>query len=125
MIERVGAEWRAWSAPVCRIVVLSLAAWPVSVHRSWPFVGRLDELGMVRTAFRAARVPKAQLVIEDRGDGMIVIVPAAVSKADLLSPMIPALAAVRVDNKEVSTNAWLRLPEAAKQPVATNFTAAS
>ncbi|SMD27152.1 hypothetical protein [Kibdelosporangium aridum] len=166
---------------------------------------------MVRTAFRAARVPKAQLVIEDRGDGMIALVPATVSKADLLSPMIPALAAavgkhnaatpqdsrihlrvsvhageihrdaygwagvdlnlacrlvnctaayqqsphagvvvvvselihhgivrhgydgidparyipIQVDNKEVSTQAWLHLPEAAKHPVAITLTAAS
>lgn len=65
--------------------------------------GRLDNSAQVRartalenlarTAFRAAGIPWRRLVVEDRGDGMIVLVPAFVSKVDLLDPLIPALVA--------------------------------
>ena len=44
----------------------------------------------VRTAFRAARI---RPVVEDRGDGVVVIVPAFVSKVDLLDPVVPTLVA--------------------------------
>lgn len=47
----------------------------------------------VRSAFHAADIAWSRLAVEDRGDGKIVLVPADVSKVDLLDPVIPALAA--------------------------------
>lgn len=49
----------------------------------------LDEV--VRSACRASGLPRSRLVLEDRGDGMIVFVPATVSKAALLLPFLPQL----------------------------------
>ncbi|QKV78948.1 hypothetical protein [Amycolatopsis sp. Hca4] len=48
---------------------------------------------MMRTAFRAAGVGWWRLSIQDRGDGLLVIVPPGVSKADLLDPFVPRLVA--------------------------------
>jgi hypothetical protein len=57
---------------------------------------------MVRAAFRAAGIAWWKLAVEDRGDGMIVLVPAAVSKVDLLDPMIPCLAAALWEHNTVA-----------------------
>jgi hypothetical protein len=46
----------------------------------------------VRAAFRHAGIEWANLAAEDRGDGMILLVPASVSKLDLLDPVVPRLA---------------------------------
>lgn len=46
---------------------------------------------MVRAAFRAAGIAWHRLVVEDRGDGMIVLVPPTVSKADLFDPVLTRL----------------------------------
>jgi hypothetical protein len=46
---------------------------------------------VVRTAFHASKIPWHRLETADRGDGMIVFVPATVSKAVLLHPFIPQL----------------------------------
>jgi class 3 adenylate cyclase len=46
---------------------------------------------MVRDAFRAAGVARRKLVIEDRGDGMIVLISSSVSKVDILDLLIPRL----------------------------------
>lgn len=51
----------------------------------------LDE--MVRVAFRAADIAWHTLVVEDRGDGMIMLVPATVSKVDIFDPVVPSLSA--------------------------------
>ncbi|CCH28236.1 hypothetical protein ABZ816_36905 [Actinosynnema sp. NPDC047251] len=48
---------------------------------------------VVRRAFRAAGVPRRRLVTEDRGDGLIVLVPPTVSKVDVLEPLVPLLGA--------------------------------
>jgi hypothetical protein len=45
----------------------------------------------IHTAIRAAKTTIAELVIEDRGDGMILLIPASVSKVDILDPLIPRL----------------------------------
>lgn len=64
----------------------------------------------VRAAFRAAGVAWFRLAVEDRGDGMIVLVPARVSKLDLLDPVLPRLtAAVRAYNASAGTTARIRL----------------
>ncbi|ONI79706.1 hypothetical protein ALI144C_23375 [Actinosynnema sp. ALI-1.44] len=49
----------------------------------------LDE--MVRAAFRAADIAWHTLVVEDRGDGMIMLVPPTVSKVDVLDRVVPSL----------------------------------
>jgi class 3 adenylate cyclase len=49
----------------------------------------LDEV--VRAACRASRLPLAGLAFEDRGDGLIVFVPATVSKAALVQPFLPSM----------------------------------
>ncbi|WP_433268685.1 hypothetical protein ACQPZF_04840 [Actinosynnema sp. CS-041913] len=46
---------------------------------------------VVRRAFRAAGVPWWRLVVEDRGDGLILLVPPSVSKVDLLDPLVQLL----------------------------------
>src|SRR5690349_1750776 len=48
---------------------------------------------LVRDAFRSTGIAWRRLAVEDRGDGMILLVPASVSKVDLLDPFIPALVA--------------------------------
>jgi class 3 adenylate cyclase len=48
----------------------------------------------VRTGFRTAGVRWSDLAVQDRGDGMLVLVPAYVSKVDILDPVIPRLAAM-------------------------------
>ncbi len=68
----------------------------------------LDE--MVRAAFRAADIAWHTLVVEDRGDGMILLVPAAVSKIDIFSPVIPSLnAALREHNSTTAQTPRIRL----------------
>ncbi len=69
---------------------------------------RLD--AAVRAAFRAARVPRHGLVVQDRGDGMLVLVPATVSKAVLLDPVVPHLdAALRRHNGSVGPDRRIRV----------------
>jgi hypothetical protein len=64
----------------------------------------------VRAAFRDAGIGRARLIIQDRGDGMIVLVPAAVSKVCLLDPLIPSLTkALRRHNAVMTTNERLRV----------------
>ncbi|GAA2977683.1 hypothetical protein [Actinokineospora diospyrosa] len=46
---------------------------------------------VVRGAFRRAGIPWWRLVVADRGDGMLILVPPSVSKVDLLDPLVPAL----------------------------------
>ncbi|TWP46167.1 hypothetical protein FKR81_36890 [Lentzea tibetensis] len=63
---------------------------------------------MVRTAFRG--ISRHRLVIEDRGDGMIVLIPPTVSKVDLFDPLIPRLAAaLRDHNSTVEPRIRLRV----------------
>jgi class 3 adenylate cyclase len=49
----------------------------------------LDRL--VHAAFRSAGIARHRLVMEDRGDGMIVLVPPTVSKVDLFCPVLARL----------------------------------
>ncbi|MGH3757390.1 hypothetical protein [Actinophytocola sp.] len=68
----------------------------------------LDEL--VRAAFRAADIAWHTLVVEDRGDGMIMLVPAAVSKVDIFDPVVPSLcAALREHNSTTGRAPRIRL----------------
>lgn len=86
---------------------------------------------MVCSAFR--RISRCRLVVEDRGEGLIVLIPPSVSKVDLFDPLIPGLAAALRDHnstvtgadlppgargvKEVETRAWLFTPRPVQQPV--------
>ncbi|GGP63571.1 hypothetical protein [Saccharothrix coeruleofusca] len=45
--------------------------------------------GAMKAGFRAAGVWWSDLAVQDRGDGMAVLVPAWVSKVDLLDPVLP------------------------------------
>lgn len=47
----------------------------------------------IRSALHTAGIKPARLVVEDRGDGMVVLVSARFSKVCLIDPMIPALVA--------------------------------
>lgn len=68
----------------------------------------LDE--MVRAAFRTADIAWQTLVVEDRGDGIIVLVPATVSKVDIFDPLVPALdAALREHNSMTGQAPRIRL----------------
>jgi hypothetical protein len=64
--------------------------------------------GMLSSAFRAAGIPRGKLDIEDRGDGKIVLVPAWMSKVDILDPVIPHLAG-RVHDYNAAVHADMRI----------------
>lgn len=65
---------------------------------------------LVQVAFRSAGIARWKLAIEDRGDGMIVLVHASVSKVDLLDPFIPNLiAGLRVHNAVADAGLRIRL----------------
>jgi hypothetical protein len=65
---------------------------------------------MVRIAFRTAGIPWWRLVVAERGDGMIVLVPPTVSKVDLLDPVVPSLAAgLRAHNATAGPGQRIRL----------------
>jgi class 3 adenylate cyclase len=68
-------------------------------------------MGQPRRAQRPGRVGRhGKLAIEDRGDGMIVLVPASVSKVDLLDPFIPSLVTdLRAHNALVDPALRIRL----------------
>ncbi|WP_370971125.1 hypothetical protein [Amycolatopsis sp. cg9] len=61
---------------------------------------------MMRLAFRAAGVGWWRLSIQDRGDGLLAIVPAGVSKADLLDPFVPRLLAELRAYNGIVAPAW-------------------
>ncbi|MEU4742799.1 hypothetical protein AB0G02_20370, partial [Actinosynnema sp. NPDC023658] len=64
----------------------------------------------VRSGLRAAGVRWSELAVHDRGDGMMVLVPASVSKLDLLDPAIPAMIAVlRRHNAAVAPEQHIRV----------------
>ncbi|XVS61808.1 hypothetical protein ACQPYE_26380 [Actinosynnema sp. CA-299493] len=65
---------------------------------------------VVRTAFRSARIAWWRMAVEDRGDGMIVLVPPSVSKLHLLNPVLPRLARLIADrNRSARTAERIRL----------------
>jgi hypothetical protein len=71
---------------------------------------RADLDAVVHAALRASGVPRSQLLFENRGDGMIIFLPATVSKAVLLQPFVPALSArLRVHNQAVRADHRIRL----------------
>lgn len=64
---------------------------------------------MVRHAFRRAGL-RWSVAVENRGDGMIVLVPATKSTVSLLDPVIPALAAgVQAHNRTAEPRIRLRI----------------
>ncbi|HEU5474263.1 MAG TPA: hypothetical protein VFV67_26750 [Actinophytocola sp.] len=68
----------------------------------------LDEL--VQAAFRAAGIPWHKLRTEDRGDGMILFIPATVPKTQVLDAVIPYLSAgLRDCNRRRGQGPRLRL----------------
>jgi class 3 adenylate cyclase len=99
-------RWRQRRVWACGPQHWSIVVIDIAGFGRWPNGGQLLARTVLRTAVRtalhAARVPRAKLAIEDRGDGMIVLVPASVSKADLLDPMIPRLATVLGRHNELA-----------------------
>jgi class 3 adenylate cyclase len=82
--------------------------------------GRRDDLAqiraragldrVVRSTFHASGIPWRRLVTQDRGDGMIVLIPATTSKAALLHPFVPRLSALLHDaNRRVRPDHRLRV----------------
>jgi class 3 adenylate cyclase len=66
--------------------------------------------GVVRAACRRSGLPLSRLVFEDRGDGVIVFVPATVSKAVLVQPFIPRLTTcLRDHNSKADTAHRIRV----------------
>jgi class 3 adenylate cyclase len=64
---------------------------------------------MVRAAFRRAGI-RWSIAVENRGDGMIVLVPATKSTVSLLDPVVPALAAhLRRHNETATPRIRLRI----------------
>lgn len=65
---------------------------------------------IVRRAFRRAGLRRWSVSVEDRGDGMILLVPATKSTVSLLDPVIPTLAAqVRRHNETAAPRIRLRI----------------
>jgi hypothetical protein len=65
---------------------------------------------LLRAAFRSAGIPRWRLAIENCGDGTIILVPASVSKVDLLDPFVPTLVAgLRAYNASVGPGSRIRL----------------
>jgi hypothetical protein len=70
---------------------------------------RAELNAMVRLAFRSAGI-RWSISVENRGDGMIILVPATKSTVSLLDPVIPALAAlVRRHNERAEPRIRLRV----------------
>jgi hypothetical protein len=67
-------------------------------------------MGAIHTAIRAAGLFPADVALEDRGDGMILLIPASVSKVDLLDPILPCLAeAIHAHNAGVDPELRIQL----------------
>lgn len=88
------------------IDMLSSSRWDnLAALRARAALGRL-----VRDAFRSAGIRWRKLAVEDRGDGMIVLIPSSVSKVDILDPFIPNLAAgLRSYNSVIDPSQRIRL----------------
>ncbi len=68
----------------------------------------LDEI--VQTAFRAGGIAWHRILTEDRGDGMILLIPATVSKTHLLDSVVPHLsAALHECNQQTGRTPRIRL----------------
>jgi class 3 adenylate cyclase len=66
--------------------------------------------GVIEDALAKAAIPMRRRVVEDRGDGVLVIVDAAVPKIDLVDPMLKHLVAgLGVHNQNNPLDRWLRL----------------
>lgn len=80
----------------------------------WPNQQQLRARAVLRTAIRDAMreagITWADLAVEDRGDGMILLIPPKVSKVDLLDPVIPRLTEeIRAHNSTVPALSRIRL----------------
>jgi hypothetical protein len=65
---------------------------------------------VLRSAFRSAGITWRRVAVEDRGDGMIILVPPTVSKADILDPIIPNMATmIRQHNVACDAESRIRL----------------
>ncbi|MBB5959279.1 class 3 adenylate cyclase [Saccharothrix tamanrassetensis] len=64
----------------------------------------------VRDAFRVAGIRWNDLGVQDRGDGMMVLIPGQVSKVDILDPFLPRLTArLRRHNETAAPRIRVRL----------------
>ncbi len=64
----------------------------------------------VDTALRTGDISLPKLAIEDRGDGMIMLIPPSVSKVDILDPVLPTLAReIRAHNSIATPRLRLRV----------------
>jgi hypothetical protein len=116
VLRRLGGRYRGGNQPFSdlgpehrSIVVIDIAGFGRWRNRA-QLNARAVLNAMVRAAFRAAGIPWRKLAVEDRGDGMIVLVPAAVSKVDLLDPVLPHLTeALREHNTATEPELRIRL----------------
>jgi hypothetical protein len=64
----------------------------------------------IHTAVRRARIGWADIALEDRGDGLVMLISPNVSKVDILDPVVPQLAqALRAHNATVAAELRIRL----------------
>ncbi|HWM03385.1 MAG TPA: hypothetical protein VNP92_13715 [Actinophytocola sp.] len=109
-VRRYGPGRRPEQGPLYRsIVVLDVTGFGRLPNRTQLLVREVLNTA-VRAAFRGSGVRWSWLAVEDRGDGAIILVPATVSKVDLLDPVIPNLAAmIRRHNAAAEPGLRIRL----------------
>lgn len=93
----------------CSIMVVDMAGsgrW----HNQAQSRARAALTAAMRTAVRCGGIGWADLAVEDRGDGMILLIPPSVSKVEILDPVVPRLAEeIHAHNATVEPSFRIRL----------------
>lgn len=92
----------------------SMVVIDIAGSAQWHNEAQLSARAALKTAIRAAvrqtGIAWTSLAVEDRGDGMILLVAASVSKVDVIDPLIPHLAvAIREHNAATDPAFRIRL----------------
>ena len=101
---------RQTPGPVYRSIIVIDMAGSARWHNQEQLLARSVLRTAVRAAVQRAGITWTDLAIEDRGDGMIILVPPSVSKVDILDPVMPSLAeAISAHNASVAATFQIRL----------------
>ncbi|MFL6144891.1 MAG: hypothetical protein ACJ72N_23875 [Labedaea sp.] len=96
--------------PVHRSIVVIDIAGSAKWHNQAQLSARAALRAATQHAVRDAGIGWANVVVEDRGDGLILLIPPSVSKVDILDPLIPRLAEeIREYNATVPLGLKIRL----------------
>lgn len=101
---------RPTPGPVHRSIVVIDIAGSAKWHNQAQLLARAALRTATQQAVREAGIGWANVVVEDRGDGLILLIPPSVSKVDILDPLIPRLAEeIRAFNATVPPGLKIRL----------------